>query len=119
MHDRTAKNDEHVRLHHLRQEVEDANSQAHKFFHDLHESHAQHNVVRLDDNGIMCIDPQEIVKKCIQYYTQLLDVQVCIDDNVKKDSDVFFNAVKNHVLYDVVQSLDADISEDEVEYVMS
>ena len=41
---------------------------------------------------------------------------MCIDDNVKKDRDVFFNVVKNH---DVTQSLDANILEDEVEHVMS
>ena len=119
MHDLTAKNYQHARLHRLRQEVEDANCQSHKFFHDLHESHARHNVVRLEENGIMCSDPREIVKKCIEYYTQLLDVQVCIDDNVKNDRDVFFNGVKNHVSHDVAQSLDANISEDEVEHVMS
>ena len=119
MHDLTMKNYQHARLHRLRQEVEDANCQSHKFFHDLHESHARHNVVRLEENGIMCSDPREIVKKCIEYYTQLLDVQVCIDDNVKNDRDVFFNGVKNHVSHDVAQSLDANISEDEVEHVMS
>ena len=39
----------------------------------------------------MCLDPQEIVKKCIEYYTQLLDVQVCIDDNVKNNGIFCFN----------------------------
>ena len=64
-----------------------------------------------------------ILEKCeemhIEYYTQLMDVQVCIDDNVKNDRDVFFNGVKNHVSHDLAHSLDANISEDEVEDVMS
>ena len=72
MHDLTAKNYQHARLHRVRQEVEHANGQSHKFFRDLHESHAQHNVVRLEENGNMRFDPQEIVKKCIEYYTLLV-----------------------------------------------
>ena len=67
----------------------------------------------------MCFDPQKIVKTSIAYYTQLLDVQVCIDDNVKMDRYEFFNGVRNHVSHDVAQSLDVDIPEDEVEHVMS
>ena len=110
MHDLMAKNYSHARLHYLRQELEDANCQSHKFFHDLHESHAQHNVVRIEEIGIMCSDSQEIVKKCIEYYIQLLVVQMCINDNVSKDRDILFNGVKNHVWHDVVQSLDANIS---------
>ena len=81
--------------------MEDANCQSHKISHDLHESYAQHNVVRLEENGIMSSNPQEIVKKCIEYYTQLFDVQVYIDDNVKKNIYVFFIGVKNHVSHDV------------------
>ena len=69
--------------------MEDVNCQSHKYFRDLHESHTSHNVVRLIDDGIMCFDPQEIVKKCVEYYTPLLDVQACIDDNVKNDGNVF------------------------------
>ena len=53
MHDLTTKNYQHARLHHLRQEVEAASSQSHKFFHDLHESHTQYNMARLEDDGIM------------------------------------------------------------------
>ena len=37
MHDLTMKNYQHARLHRLRQEVENANCQSHKFFHDLHD----------------------------------------------------------------------------------
>mgnify|MGYP007069648355 CR=1 FL=1 len=37
---------------------------------------------------------EEIMKKCMEYYTQLWDVQVCIDDDVKKDRDVFLNRMK-------------------------
>ena len=59
----------------------------------------------------MCFDPQELVKKWIEYYTQVLDVQVCIDDSVEKDMDCFLNGVKNHVS----QWLDVDILEDKVE----
>ena len=44
---------------------------------------------------------------------------MCINDNVQNDRDVFFNGVKNHVSHDVAQSVDANISEDEVEHVMS
>ena len=71
MLDLTEKNYEHARLHRLQQEVDDANCQSHKFFHDLHESHAQHNVAKLEEKGIMCSDPQEIVKKCIEYYVYI------------------------------------------------
>ena len=44
---------------------------------------------------------------------------MCIDDTVKKDRYVFFNGVKNHLSHDVAQSLDANISEDVVEHVIS
>ena len=47
MHDLTAKSYQHARVHCLRQEVEDVNCQSHKFFHDLHESHARHNMVSM------------------------------------------------------------------------
>ena len=53
MHDLTARNYQRARPHRLRQEVEDANCQTHKFFHDLHESHTQDNMARLEDDGIM------------------------------------------------------------------
>ena len=46
MQDLTTKSYQHARLHRLRRELEDANCQSHKFFHDPHESHARHNVVR-------------------------------------------------------------------------
>ena len=91
IYDFATKNYQRDKLHRLSQEVVDINCQSHKFFNDCHESHTWHNVVRLEDDGIMCFDPQEMVKKCIKYYTQSLDVQVFINDNVKKNRDVFFN----------------------------
>ena len=40
---------------------------------------------KLVDDGMMFFYRQEIAKKWIEYcmYTQLLDAQMCIDDNVK------------------------------------
>ena len=58
--------------------------QSHKFSHDCHEPQTHNDVVRLGEDVMMCLEPNEIVKACVEYFTQLLDVQVCIDDNVKK-----------------------------------
>ena len=92
--------------------MEDDNCQSHNFFHHLHESHRQDNVVSLRVDGMMCLGSQEIVSKCVGFYTQLLDVQMCVDDNVKKDGDVFLKGTKNHISHDETHSLDVNILED-------
>ena len=71
-----------ARLHKLRQEVDDCNCQSHNFFHALHESHERYNVVRLQENGRMIMDPHMIVTKCVDYYKQLLDVETHVDEIV-------------------------------------
>ena len=51
-------------------------------------------------------------RNCVGIYTQLLDVQMCVDNNVKKDGDVFLKGTKNHISHDVTHSLDVNILED-------
>ena len=117
--DMKVKSYQQARLHKLRQEVDDSNCQSHEFFHALHESHARYNVVRLQENGRMIMDPHMIVKKCVDYYKQLLDVETHVDETVNYAREVFLNEVINHVSIEVSNVLDSDISEVEVESVIS
>ena len=65
------------------------------------------------------MDPHMIVKKCVDYYKQLLDVETHVDETVNYAREVFLNEVTNHVSIEVSNVLDADISEVEVENVIS
>ena len=43
-----------------------------------------HNGLRVEETRQMLTTSQIIVAKCVEYFSQLLDIEVCVDDNVKK-----------------------------------
>ena len=55
----------------------------------------------------------------MEYYKQSLVVETNLDDNVTCAREVFLRGVLNHVPQEMANILDANILEDEVEFVIS
>ena len=68
LHELHIHNHQQARLFQMVHESEDNNCQSHKFFRALHESHARYNVVRIEEDGHVVIDPKVIVHNCVEYY---------------------------------------------------
>ena len=107
------------RVRDKKHEVYDHNSVSHKFFHGLHASHARMNVVRIEVDGTLSTNPQVIIDNCIQYFTKLLGHESILDNDMKEARAMFFQSIKGNVSQQVAMSIEEDIREEEVEYVLS
>ena len=113
------RNYQQNRVYRMKQELQDSNCQSHAFFHALHESHARFNVVRVEDNGEMHTEPQFIIGKCEQFFRHLFRSDGTLDEHVRHARDVLLSGVSNDVSQEYVLALEADITEQEVETVVS
>ena len=52
-----------------------------------------HNGLRVEETRQMLTTSQIIVAKCVEYFSQLLDIEVCVDDNVKKALKCVFGTI--------------------------
>jgi hypothetical protein len=102
-----------------KQEVSDHNCISHKFFHGLHASHARMNVVRLEVDGTLNTNPQVIIDSCIQHFTKLLGQECILNSDMRAAREMLFQSVKGSVGQQLMTSLEEDIREEEVEFVLS
>ena len=107
------------RMRDKKQQVHDHNFVSHKFFHGLRASHARMNVVRIEVDGTLSTNPQVIIDNCIQHFTKLLGHESILDNDMTKARAMFFQSIKGNVSQQVVMSIEEDIREEEVEYVLS
>ena len=119
LQDLQLRNYQQARKYRMQHEFEDNNCQSHVFFQGLHESHARFNVVKVEENGHVHVEPQVIIDKCEQYFYHLFHSQSTSDIHVRQARNIFLSGANNIVSQENAMALEADITIQEVQIVIS
>ena len=66
----------------MKNEVHDHNCNSHKFYHRLHASHARMNVVSVEIDGTLNINPQVIIDNCVKHFTNIFGHDCTLNDDI-------------------------------------
>jgi hypothetical protein len=77
------------------------------------------NVVRLEVDGTLNTNPQVIIDSCIQHFTKLFGQECILNSDMREAREMLFQSVKGSVEQQIMTSLEEDIREEEVEFVLS
>ena len=103
----------------MKSEVHDHNCHSHKFFHGLHASHARMNVVCVEIDGTLNTNPQVIIDECVKHFKNLFGQEGNLNDDITQARSMFFNSVTTIGGQHDMRTMEEDIQEEEVEYVLS
>ncbi|MCO5555946.1 hypothetical protein L7F22_009490 [Adiantum nelumboides] len=100
--------------------LEDNNSHTHKFYARLHPSHARENFVRLENaSSEMISEPRIVIDLCVQFYQELLGTPEVLSCDVHQARASILALVQHQVSSNSADILDADITEQEIGFVLA
>ncbi|MCO5566956.1 hypothetical protein L7F22_020639 [Adiantum nelumboides] len=100
--------------------LEDNNSHTHKFYARLHPSHAQESFVRLENaSSEMISEPRIVIDLCVQFYQELLGTPEVLSRDVHQARVSILALVQHQVSSNSADILDADITEQEIGFVLA
>ncbi|MCO5562139.1 hypothetical protein L7F22_015765 [Adiantum nelumboides] len=100
--------------------LEDNNSHTHKFYARLHPSHARENFVRLENaSSEMISEPRIVIDLCVQFYQELLGTPEVLSRDVHQARASILALVQHQVSSNSADILDADITEQEIGFVLA
>ncbi|MCO5602437.1 hypothetical protein L7F22_056569 [Adiantum nelumboides] len=100
--------------------LEDNNSHTHKFYALLHPSHARESFVRIENaSSEMISEPRIVIDLCVQFYQELLGTPEVLSRDVHQARASIMALVQHQVSSNSADILDADITEQEIGFVLA